>query len=367
MKLILTTILVLLSFVVHSQEQIKDWNFVVFMNADNNLCHPFAQNDLSEMKSTNVSETTNLIVVYDCTMYGDSRIFKIENGQEIAISHQFGSEFDMGDYKFFTEAMKLILSQNHAKNTMVTLWNHGSGWNKSRKQNKGISYDDQSGNHINTPQVGLALAEISKMAKIDILGFDACLMQMMEIVVEVSPYVDYQIGSEYSEPGDGWNYAAITSALANKPDKITLGKVIVDSFVDFYAVSDSEEMMTDPIQLSMVDTKNALMLAYQIRDNMATMPLIRFNTVQTIYFEFKDMGSFLKRINNEQMIEAYQNSIVYSRDNNGRTSGMSVYLTKYPSMSYHELFFDQTTSWYEYLTRVAIEPPGPDANFYAIK
>lgn len=43
--------------------------------------------------------------------------------------------------------------------------------------------------------------------KLDIIGFDACLMAMYEVGALLSPYSHHLLASELLEPGHGWDYA----------------------------------------------------------------------------------------------------------------------------------------------------------------
>jgi hypothetical protein len=52
---------------------------------------------------------------------------------------------------------------------------------------------------------GLAL-EGGQRVKLDIIGFDACLMSMYEISAAMKPYTNYLLASELLEPGHGWDY-----------------------------------------------------------------------------------------------------------------------------------------------------------------
>lgn len=44
--------------------------------------------------------------------------------------------------------------------------------------------------------------------RLDIIGFDACLMAMYEVGSLLAPYSNYLIASELLEPGHGFDYAA---------------------------------------------------------------------------------------------------------------------------------------------------------------
>lgn len=45
--------------------------------------------------------------------------------------------------------------------------------------------------------------------KLDIIGFDACLMAMYEVGSVMAPYAHYLLASELLEPGTGWDYSSL--------------------------------------------------------------------------------------------------------------------------------------------------------------
>ncbi|MBF0503436.1 MAG: peptidase C11, partial [Candidatus Riflebacteria bacterium] len=50
----------------------------------------------------------------------------------------------------------------------------------------------------------------------DIMCYDACLMQMVEVGYEAQGYIDYIVGSEETEPGKGTPYDDVLNALSTK-------------------------------------------------------------------------------------------------------------------------------------------------------
>ena len=113
-------------------------------------------------------------------------------------------------------------------------------WNK-RDGNvifKGISYDDQSGNHITTAQLGVALNTVRETLgrKLDILAFDACLMQMVEVAYAIRENVDIMLASEDVEPGEGWAYTESMEPIAQNPamTPAEAATVIVDTYDQSY-------------------------------------------------------------------------------------------------------------------------------------
>jgi hypothetical protein len=73
-----------------------------------------------------------------------------------------------------------------------------------------------------------------------IIGFDACLMSMLETAYALKSKAAYLVGSEELEPGTGWNYTIWLNALVKNPDlsPLYLSKSIVDSYRMNYAFTD---------------------------------------------------------------------------------------------------------------------------------
>src|SRR3989339_1466776 len=122
---------------------------------------------------------------------------------------------DMGDYKRVVDFVAWAKTNYPAKRYMLIIWNHGSGWMDPKGSPKGISFDDETGNYIRTPQIGLILKEAGK---VDILAFDACLMQMAEVAYEVKDNAQVIVGSEETVPGLGYPYGLFLGAMAKRPN-----------------------------------------------------------------------------------------------------------------------------------------------------
>lgn len=215
----------------------KEWTFMIFMNADNNLDQN-AVKDLKEMRSIGEhSDIANVIVMLDREK-GPAVTYNITGSkQEVLAKH---GEVDMGDYKVYAKFVKDTIKNFPAKHYCSILWNHGTGWKTIKGTAgmvKGISYDEQSGNHISTAQLGFALNDIKKALggkKLDLICFDACLMQMAEVAYTVRDGADYIVGSEEVEPGEGYPYKVIFSKLTKgmKPDE--MARMISRAYADSY-------------------------------------------------------------------------------------------------------------------------------------
>jgi len=142
---------------------------------------------------------------------------------------------DMGDYRNVAEFVRWAKTEFPAKKYMLVIWNHGSGWRKGAGQTlKGISYDDETGSHINVPQLGAILRETGG---VDVYASDACLMQMAEVAWELKDHAAYIVGSEETEPADGYAYDSLLGGLTAAPGMSAqaLAALAVDTYVAHYA------------------------------------------------------------------------------------------------------------------------------------
>jgi len=99
--------------------------------------------------------------------------------------------------KFIVDGMKKFPSDHVA----VILNDHGGGFT-------GAMADDHDGRFMSTPQLKEAFAEAEKITgkKVDIIGFDACLMAETEIAYELKDQGKILLASEENEGGPGWTY-----------------------------------------------------------------------------------------------------------------------------------------------------------------
>jgi cysteine peptidase C11 family protein len=86
-------------------------------------------------------------------------------------------------------------------------------------QSRAIAFDDQAKDYIDNIEMKRVMLDIKKLLKrkIDILGFDACLMSMLEVGYQVKGGVAYTVGSQEEEPNEGWPYDRILTALTKNP------------------------------------------------------------------------------------------------------------------------------------------------------
>ncbi|MCX5792549.1 MAG: clostripain-related cysteine peptidase [Elusimicrobia bacterium] len=224
----------------------KEWTIIIYLNGKNEL-EPNAFLNLNQMEMAGSSDKVSIVVEFGrMAVYGppnggwkSTRRYLIKKDDDTRnftspVVQDIGRT-DMGDYKNVIAFGNWAKAAYPASHYMLIIWNHGSGWEKSFKAGaaRGISYDAETRNHITTPQMGMLLKEIGG---VDVYGSDACLMQMAEVDYELKDYAQYIVGSEETEPSDGYSYDTFLAPLIAYPAMTPeeLGRLAVDSYSDYY-------------------------------------------------------------------------------------------------------------------------------------
>jgi len=248
-------VLLLLSVVPFSndtsaQTELPEWTFMVYLDADNNL-EDAGIEDLNEMEEIGSTDDLNIVVQMDRaegydTTNGDwegCRRFKVEKdldrstitSPELALL----GEVNMGDPGVLVDFVRWSVSNFPAKKYALVLWDHGGAF-------RGVCYDEKvpglpEGEYdmINMSDLHKAAEEIYGVLgnnKLDLCGFDACLMGEVAVMYELKDFVKVGVGSGYNEPGDGWPYMKILSPLSDDPrmDERELAKIIVHEYIWSY-------------------------------------------------------------------------------------------------------------------------------------
>ena len=217
--------------------------------------------------------TANISMMKDATGRGDALTFVLEaggskrwftgginnssygryeiNGGSLKKIEDLDPGTSMEEPGCLTDFIKWTAEKYPADRYMLVLWDHGGGvpYGYARDQLNGRS--DGS--------TGLAVSEIADAVdkagvKFDLIGFDACLMQDIEIARAFEPYADYYLGSEETEGGFGWYYTSAFGKLASDPgmDTEEFGKDIVSAYDQFNTILNDGNTNTGAT-LSLVD------------------------------------------------------------------------------------------------------------------
>jgi hypothetical protein len=226
-----------------------DWTFMVYLDGDNNL-EGAAIADFLEMSSVGSGANVNIVVQFDRTSgydtsYGnwtDTRrgIVMPSDVPDASWGVSIG-EANMGDPSTLADFAVWAITTYPADNYALVLWDHGGGWRDRVKEEppiKAVCWDDTSaGDSLYMKEVKNALSSIeSSAAQPDVVGFDACLMGMVEVAYEIREHGLVMVGSEETVPWDGWPYDTLLADLLGNPSMspAALGTAIVDRYYQSY-------------------------------------------------------------------------------------------------------------------------------------
>ncbi len=190
------------------------------MAADNSLASQSAT-DLDEMMQVGSTADVNVVVQIDRpafdTLPGCRRLL-IESGRLRTLgvlgAVDMAAPQTLGDFATF-------LARNFpAQNYALVIWDHGNGWtfdSASHPKHRSVIIDLSSSQTLSVAEGELAAAlRLCRSAlgrRIRVLGFDACLMMMVEVAVEAMDYCDFLVAAEGLAPLGGWNYAELIRSL----------------------------------------------------------------------------------------------------------------------------------------------------------
>jgi hypothetical protein len=250
----------------------KPWTFLVYMAGDNSL-EKAGIDDLTEMKKVGTQPGVNVVVQFDRPA-GAKRYCLQKNTSLASDATAKLGNINTGDPAALIEFITWGVTAYPADRYALILWNHGQGWDDTdiyanergrdtrrpkriRRaffrtsvekaaviQRRGgnfaraILFDDSAKDFLDNLEMKAVLEATRKLIKknLDLFGMDACLMSMVEVGYQSHSAVAYTVGSEETEPGEGWPYDAILRPLAKKPSMTgeELGKVVVDAYLQSY-------------------------------------------------------------------------------------------------------------------------------------
>jgi len=260
----------------------KDWTYLVYMGADNNLSTAGIV-DLNEMEKVGSDGNINIVLQSEFSTEftpfsdvghpeytGQTLRFLVQNDNDPGdVDLQSGTSIgnvNMGHPNTLRDFIKWGTTNYPADHYALVIWDHGAGW-KSRTYVKGAVEDATSGSFMNLPDLAKAVRDAG--VHLDVINFDACLMAMYEVAYEFKGLVDYMVFSEETEPGSGDPYDTILAALAQNPGMSPkkLSQTIVEKYVDSYRVSQREDKVTksainmayiEELDQAIVDLSNAI-------------------------------------------------------------------------------------------------------------
>lgn len=194
----------------------KDWTILIYMAADNGL-NDAALIDIAEMQSAVFSEDINVIVQIDHSEYNEiTGAYRYHIYPGVAKHISYLGEINSGDWHSITDFANWGFNKYPADKNALVLWSHGNGWYPmNRTLDPCFCPDEESQDSISIAGGDLNNAVKHINTHLDIIVFDACNMQTMEVAAEIYKYTDFIIGAEDGIDSDGFPYRKILSDWEN--------------------------------------------------------------------------------------------------------------------------------------------------------
>ena len=347
-----------------------DWTVMVYLDADNNL-EGAGIDDVNEMEVVGSSPSVNILVQLDRISGHDTsngnwtdtrrgRVVHDTNTSIIGTPLTSIGEANMGAPGTLSDFIQWGVSTYPADHYATILWDHGGG-------TSGVCWDDTSNDNLTVAEVGQAL--LGAGVQMDIVGFDACLMGMMEQAYEIRDYADIMVASEQTEPWDGWPYDTFLADLVGNPTQPagTLASSIVTRYGQSYGGAETLSAVDVPAAQSLAGDLDAFAGTVIAEDtDWAAISAARTGASYFTDTDYRDLGTFIDGVGNyasnpniiaaAQTVQTTYASAVISNHSGPAegATGLSIYLPAQGgtlSSSYSAANFDllADTQWDEFL------------------
>lgn len=231
------------------------WTVLVYSIADTDL-EPYMMTDIDELAAVAGSPDLHISALVDrAGEYSDAAVAGIDDWEGgklldftepgVATEVEDLGDVDTGDPAVLADFVARGIKDHPADHYALIVSDHGASW-------PGVGGDEGSDyNSLSLGQLNQGIAEglaSAGVERLDLLGFDACLMATYEVASAMAPLADRMIASQELEPGHGWDYTSFQTA-ADGADVDTLGKAIIDG----YQAQAQAEQTESSITLSLID------------------------------------------------------------------------------------------------------------------
>ncbi len=404
----------------------KKWTVMVWMAGDNNL-QSAGEQDLKEMKKVGSTDNIDVVAQFDRMSSQNTRRYHVQKGTPLQDDEvqELGAT-NTGDPAIATDFFVWAMQNYPADHYLACLWNHGSGIDETdvrcratamgfeagRKirrgaqaltadharaiassryhhalfnttvetaiKRRGIGYDDTARDFLDNAELKTVLRNVATAAgrAIDVVGFDACLMNMVEIGYQLRQYAGYTIGSEQTEPGDGWPYDTVLADLDANPSMTAaqLGATVVKRYIASYSSGDITQSLLDlgrskQIADAVDKLAKALIPAIKKPAGYAGVTKAAKAAQHYEYADFEDLFDLCSELRKRVAVKAVKDAaaatiealtgsspFVAAEKHRGsgvaRSHGAAIYFptVREVTVAYNQLDFAKATAWGDFLT-----------------
>ena len=273
-----------------------------------------ASSDISEMLASGVGSSDRvsaIIATGGCTQWQRFSIsarsvqyYRLGSGG-LELLKDAGKR-NMGDTGTLTDFLKYGISAAPAKRYILIIWDHGGGPVFGVCNDANFRDDSLSLSELRT-----ALKNGLGGTKLDIIGFDCCLMNCVDLCADMCGIADHALVSQELVSGTGLNYDEWMRPIVQNPSVST--QSIAISMADTYVAENSKGRNASTATMSVIsmDKMPAVMeaanafsasLAAVMKDNLSGV--VRLRSQLTSFGEFMDYDAS-DLVDVEDMCEAF--------------------------------------------------------------
>ena len=243
-------------------------------------------------------------------------------------------------------------------------------------RSRAIAFDDQAKDFLDNMELKRALGEMKKLLgrPLDLIGFDACLMAMLEVNYQIMATARYAVGSEEEEPGDGWPYDRILKALAKKPAMAPdeLARTVVAQYAASYGVGDGVTLAAvdlgqgDSLAAAVEELGRSLLARVGKQSEVTLLSAVRakvqeYSAPYDDYVDLVDLCDGLQRLLGDAAVtkacaavkQAVEKMVLASAAKGSgvaRSHGVSIYFPKHKVCAlYAKLDFGKKNAWAKFI------------------
>lgn len=193
----------------------KDWTVLVYQGGVNNLDSNLRANLKELAASPHASQADVLVRQVDSK--GDSRDFQVED-QCLKPLSPTRSDVNSADPAHLAEFLEWGMRRFPSRHYALVISSHGQGA-------EGVIEDERKGSVMPLSQFAQALRAAGR--PLDLLFFDACRMQTVEVASELRGQAEVVVGSMDRIGNQGYDPAVFLAEVARSPDPRSLAQALV--------------------------------------------------------------------------------------------------------------------------------------------
>ncbi|MCF6289463.1 MAG: clostripain-related cysteine peptidase [Desulfobacterales bacterium] len=245
----------------------RQWTLMVYLDGDNDL-EKFALLDLNEMEQGLPESGVTVVALVDRAQgYDDSdgdwqgcRVYRLRRDRdpEKLASEQIAElgELNMGDPAVLSAFVTGAVRKFPAPHYGIILWDHGGGWSLMAIDHSAPG-TEKGMDSLNLPELRQGLSRALDrlgLERLDLVGFDMCLMAQLETAYELAGLARVMVASQAVEPGDGWPYDRFLPMFGRETAGVKrLATNIVKAYDDYYSERKERVATLSAIDLDAID------------------------------------------------------------------------------------------------------------------